>query len=65
MDARAKFHNINMYNEVGFFKDSQDEYQCRCCIHMDCFKYNCAEYSATIFCCKTHLYFVLLGIKDG
>ncbi len=38
MDARAKFHNISMYNEIGFFKDSQDEYQSRCCIHMDCFK---------------------------
>ena len=39
VDARAKFHNISMFKETGFYKDSQDEYQSRCCIHMDCFKY--------------------------
>ena len=39
VDARAKFHGISMYKEIGFFKDSQDDYTCRCCIHMDCYKW--------------------------
>ena len=39
VDTRATFHNLNMTREIGFFKDSQDEYQSRPCIHMDCFKW--------------------------
>lgn len=38
VDARATHHGLSMYKEIGFYKDSQDEYQCRACIHMDCFK---------------------------
>ncbi|RNA10734.1 DNA polymerase epsilon catalytic subunit A [Brachionus plicatilis] len=39
VDARAKFHEINMFKEIGFYKDGQDEYQSRACIHMDCYKW--------------------------
>lgn len=39
VEARAKYHELNMQKEIGFFKDSQDEYQSRCCIHMDCYKW--------------------------
>lgn len=39
VEARAKFHSISMLSEIGFSKDSQDDYQSRCCIHMDCFKW--------------------------
>lgn len=38
VDARANFHGMSMIKEIGFAKDNQDEYQCRTCIHMDCFK---------------------------
>ena len=38
VDARATFHGMSMLKEIGFSKDSQDDYQCRSCIHMDCFK---------------------------
>ena len=38
VETRASFHNMSMFKEIGYFKDSQEEYQCRCCIHMDCLK---------------------------
>jgi DNA polymerase epsilon subunit 1 len=38
VETRASHHQMNMYKEIGFLKDSQDDYQCRCCIHMDCLK---------------------------
>jgi DNA polymerase epsilon subunit 1 len=39
VDARATHHGMSMFREIGFYKDSQDDYQCRVCIHMDCFKW--------------------------
>jgi DNA polymerase epsilon subunit 1 len=38
VDTRATQNGMSMYKEIGFYKDSQDDYQCRACIHMDCFK---------------------------
>ncbi|KAF9508498.1 hypothetical protein BS47DRAFT_1350248 [Hydnum rufescens UP504] len=39
VDARAKFHGIDMFLEIGFAKDSEDEYKSRSCAHMDCFRW--------------------------
>lgn len=39
VDARANFHNISMFDEIGFKKDSEDEYKSTYCAHMDCFRW--------------------------
>lgn len=39
VEARAAAHGINMYQEIGFQKDSQGEYKASQCIHMDCLRY--------------------------
>ena len=38
MNARAEFHDLSMQSEIGFSPDSQNEYKCRPCIHMDAFR---------------------------
>ncbi|GAA6015444.1 hypothetical protein JCM8202_002471 [Rhodotorula sphaerocarpa] len=37
--ARATVHGIDMYKEIGFTKDSEDEFKSRSCVHMDCFRW--------------------------
>ncbi|EJD08480.1 DUF1744-domain-containing protein [Fomitiporia mediterranea MF3/22] len=37
--ARAMVHGIDMFLEIGFSKDSEDEYKSRTCVHMDCFRW--------------------------
>lgn len=39
VEARATFHGIDMYQEIGFQKDSEDEYKSTQCVHMDCFRW--------------------------
>ncbi|KAG8992881.1 DNA polymerase epsilon catalytic subunit, partial [Tulasnella sp. 427] len=39
VDARAKANGIDMFLEIGFRKDSEDEYKSRSCAHMDCFRW--------------------------
>lgn len=39
VDARANFHHISMFDEIGFLKDSEDEYKSTYCAHMDCFRW--------------------------
>ena len=39
VEARAAAHGVNMYQEIGFQKDSQGEYKASQCIHMDCLRY--------------------------
>lgn len=39
VEARAKFHGFSLLSEIGFAKDSADEYRSRHCIHMDAFKW--------------------------
>lgn len=39
VEARATFHGIDMYQEIGFQKDSEDEYKSTHCVHMDCFRW--------------------------
>ncbi|GAA6010438.1 hypothetical protein JCM10207_001304 [Rhodosporidiobolus poonsookiae] len=37
--ARATVHGIDMHKEIGFAKDSEDEFKSRNCAHMDCFRW--------------------------
>ncbi|KAJ2519513.1 DNA polymerase epsilon catalytic subunit, partial [Coemansia sp. RSA 2049] len=39
VDARAKHHGIDMKMETGWYRDEADEYKCRSCVHMDCFRW--------------------------
>lgn len=39
VDTRARIHGIDMRQEIGFFKDSDDEYKSRHCSHLDCFRW--------------------------
>ncbi|KAI9594971.1 hypothetical protein BDF19DRAFT_465848 [Syncephalis fuscata] len=39
VEARATINGIDMRQEIGFYKDDQDEYKSRYAIHMDCFKW--------------------------
>ncbi|KAL1924531.1 uncharacterized protein VTP21DRAFT_4185 [Calcarisporiella thermophila] len=39
VEARARVHGIDMYHEIGFYKDDQDEYKCKHTIHMDCLRW--------------------------
>ncbi|KAJ8327871.1 DNA polymerase epsilon catalytic subunit [Batrachochytrium dendrobatidis] len=37
VEDRCKVHNIDLFMEIGFSKDSSGEYKSRTAIHMDCF----------------------------
>lgn len=37
--ARATIHGIDMYQEIGFIKDQEEEFKSRSCVHMDCFRW--------------------------
>ncbi|TFK37082.1 hypothetical protein BDQ12DRAFT_736481 [Crucibulum laeve] len=39
LDARSKANGIDMFLEIGFAKDVEDEYKSRTCVHMDCFRW--------------------------
>lgn len=39
LQARAEAHGIDMFLEIGFAKDSENEFKSRNCIHMDCFRW--------------------------
>uniref|UniRef100_A0A674IGW1 DNA polymerase epsilon catalytic subunit n=1 Tax=Terrapene triunguis TaxID=2587831 RepID=A0A674IGW1_9SAUR len=39
VETRAAVHGLNMYQEIGFQKDSQGEYKASQCIHMDCLRW--------------------------
>ncbi|KAI9293341.1 hypothetical protein K502DRAFT_366802 [Neoconidiobolus thromboides FSU 785] len=36
VDKRAQYHGLDMYSQIGFKKDENDEYKSSYCIHMDC-----------------------------
>lgn len=36
--ARATIHGIDMYKEIGFIKDNDEEFKSRTCVHMDCYR---------------------------
>lgn len=39
VEARANIHHISMYAEIGFARDSEDEFKSKACVHMDCFRW--------------------------
>ncbi|KIH53673.1 b, exonuclease domain protein, DNA polymerase family [Ancylostoma duodenale] len=39
VETRARIRGINMEEEIGFAKDSADEFESRNCIHMDAFRW--------------------------
>ena len=39
VEDRARHHNINMFEEIGFAKDAEEEYKSSYCTHMDCFRW--------------------------
>ncbi|GFN92313.1 DNA polymerase epsilon catalytic subunit a-like [Plakobranchus ocellatus] len=39
IETRAAIHDIDMFREIGFQKDSQGEYKSRPASHMDCFRW--------------------------
>ncbi|XP_059166217.1 DNA polymerase epsilon catalytic subunit A-like [Physella acuta] len=39
IETRAAIHNMDMFREIGFQKDSQGEYKSRPATHMDCFRW--------------------------
>ncbi|KAG2195066.1 hypothetical protein INT47_003932 [Mucor saturninus] len=39
VEGRAKIHGIDMYQEIGVYKDDEDEYKCKHATHMDAFRW--------------------------
>lgn len=39
VETRARFHDLDMFEEIGFAKDNDDEYKSKYCVHMDCFRW--------------------------
>ncbi|KEY65398.1 hypothetical protein S7711_04295 [Stachybotrys chartarum IBT 7711] len=37
VETRASVHGIDMYQEIGWKKDSEDQFKCNYSVHMDCF----------------------------
>ncbi len=37
VEARASANGIDMYHEIGWHRDSEDQYKCNYSVHMDCF----------------------------
>ena len=52
VEARAECHNMSMLDEIGYSPDTQNEYKCRACIHMDAFRY-VSWYVCTMNICVT------------
>lgn len=39
IEARSKIHHLNMYEEIGFQRNAQEDYYSSFSIHMDCFRW--------------------------
>lgn len=39
VENRSRFHDIDMFEEIGFAKDNEGEYKSKYCVHMDCFRW--------------------------
>lgn len=39
VENRTNFHDMDMFEEIGFAKDNEGEYKSKYCVHMDCFRW--------------------------
>ncbi|EGW34100.1 DNA-directed DNA polymerase epsilon, catalytic subunit A [Spathaspora passalidarum NRRL Y-27907] len=39
VETRSRFHDLDMFDEIGFAKDNEGEYKSKYCVHMDCFRW--------------------------
>lgn len=39
VENRTNFHEMDMFEEIGFAKDNDGEYKSKYCVHMDCFRW--------------------------
>lgn len=39
VENRARYHGLDMFKEIGFAKDAEEEYKSSYCTHMDCFRW--------------------------
>ncbi|QBM87336.1 DNA polymerase epsilon subunit 1 [Metschnikowia aff. pulcherrima] len=39
VETRSNFHELDMFDEIGFAKDNEDEYKSKYCVHMDCYRW--------------------------
>lgn len=39
IENRTSFHDLDMFEEIGFAKDNDGEYKSKYCVHMDCFRW--------------------------
>lgn len=39
VENRANFHDLDLFDEIGFAKDNDDEYKSKYCVHMDCYRW--------------------------
>ncbi|KAK6456843.1 DNA-directed DNA polymerase epsilon, catalytic subunit A [Scheffersomyces xylosifermentans] len=39
VENRTRFHDMDMFDEIGFAKDNEGEYKSKYCVHMDCFRW--------------------------
>ncbi|ODV69915.1 DNA polymerase epsilon catalytic subunit A [Hyphopichia burtonii NRRL Y-1933] len=39
VENRTNFHDLDMFDEIGFAKDNEGEYKSKYCVHMDCFRW--------------------------
>lgn len=39
VEDRTNFHDLNLFDEIGFAKDNEGEYKSKYCVHMDCFRW--------------------------
>lgn len=39
VEDRTRFHDMDMFAEIGFAKDNEGEYKSKYCVHMDCYRW--------------------------
>lgn len=39
VEDRCRFHDLDMFDEIGFAKDNEGEYKSKYCVHMDCYRW--------------------------
>lgn len=39
VENRTNFHDMDLFDEIGFAKDNEGEYKSKYCVHMDCYRW--------------------------